>query len=68
MNAPKIRGLIAEKYETSGAMAQHMGWKPDKLHRILRGERKITTDDVLDMAAALDMLDSPQDIVSIFIT
>ena len=67
MNVSKVRGLIAEQYGTANEMAQRMGWKPDKLRRILREERKTTTDDVLDMAVALKLMDSPQEIVSIFI-
>ena len=66
MNVPKVRGLIAERYKTISNAAKSMGWKVDKLHRILRGERKTTTDDVLDMATALGLLDSPEEIVAIF--
>ena len=68
MNTPKLRGLIAEQYKTPSEMARQMGWKPDKLNRILSGEQKTTTDDVFDMAQALGILDSHSDVVSIFIT
>ncbi len=68
MNLPKIRGLVAEKYKTAAEMARQMGWRADKLNRILSGEQKTTTDDVLDMAEALGIIDNPSDVVSIFIT
>lgn len=68
MNAPKLRGLIAERYKTPSEMARQMGWKPDKLNRILSGERKTTTEDVFDMAQALGIIDNHAAVVSIFIT
>ena len=67
MNVQRLRGMIAEKYRTPSEMAREMGWNPDKLNRILNGKRKTTTDDVFDMARALGILDSHQDVVSIFI-
>lgn len=68
MNAPRLRGLIAEKYRNPSEMARQMNWKPDKLNRILNGERKTTTDDVFDIATALGIINNYEDVVSIFIT
>lgn len=67
MNVPKIRGLIAEHYKNPNAMANSMGWNPQRLYRILEGKQKATTEDVFAMAKALGILESYEDVVSIFI-
>ena len=67
MNVPRIRGLIAEKFRTPAEFARRLGWQRDKLYRILRKETKLTADEVLDMAGALGIMDSPDEVVSIFI-
>ena len=68
MNAPRLRGLIAEKYRTPSEMAASMGWRPDKLNRILSGKQRTTTDDVFEIATALGIINAYEDVVSIFIT
>ena len=67
MNIPRLRGLIAERFGSTAKMAEQMGWKADKLRRILKGEQKTTADDILDMATALGISNQYEDVVSIFI-
>ena len=65
MNTNVLKGRIIAKFGNLGAGAKALGWKPDRLGRILNGKQKLTYDDMSTLAKTLE-LSSAAEIVEVF--
>ena len=65
MNTNVLKGRIIAKFGSIGAFSKALGWKPDRLSRILNGRQKMTYEDMHKIAKALE-LSSATEIVEVF--
>jgi len=65
MDTNVLKGKIIAKFGSLGAFSSVLGWKPNRLSRILSGRQQLTHDDMCDIIRALG-LSSGDEIVEVF--
>lgn len=50
-----LRGAVLSKYKSIGSFAEAVGWKRNKVSRILNGVQEATASDIEVMAKNLDI-------------
>ena len=65
MNTNVLKGEIIAKFGSVKALANKLGWKPDKLSRILSGRQKLNLDEMAEIANALCVV-NPDELVRVF--
>lgn len=55
MDCNRLRGEIVAKYRTQHAFADALGWHKNKVSKLVLGTYKPDTDEVAEIAHALDL-------------
>lgn len=55
MDCNRLRGEIVAKYRTQVAFAEALGWHKNKVSKLVLGTYKPDTDEVAEIADALDL-------------
>ena len=65
MNTNVLKGKIISKFGNLDAFAKELGWKKDRLSRIINHRQNMTVDDMVAMGQALG-LTSTAELVEVF--
>jgi len=66
MQANVIRGKIIERFGTLTKFATEIGWTPNKVSRVLRGQQELSATDIKQFSLALK-ISEPSDVVALFL-
>ena len=65
MNTNLLRGKIISRFGNLDALAKELGWKNDRLSRIVNHRQKMTVDDMVAIGQALG-LTSTSELAEVF--
>ena len=65
MDTNILKGKAITKFGSLHAFCSALGWKPDRLSRIINGRQKLTYDDMCDMIRVLG-ISSGDEVVEVF--